>query len=88
LEEFLDEVVSCQPKSAAIWLKNYSPTLKVIYCFQLLFGTDVADGSTLLHRVHNAVWNFVAAFSKRMAKASAMKTDTAFFGNLGKKPRM
>jgi hypothetical protein len=58
LKDFLDEVVSCEPYSAALWLKNYLPTVKVIYSFQLLSGTDVADGWTLLHSVHNTVWNF------------------------------
>jgi hypothetical protein len=58
LKEFLDEVPFHRPNSAAVWLTNYLPTVKVIYAFQLLSGTDVDDGWTPLHGVYNAVWKF------------------------------
>ena len=35
---------------------NILPTVRVIYAFQLLSGTDVDDGWTPLHRLHSAVW--------------------------------
>jgi hypothetical protein len=37
-------------------LQQYLPSVKVIYAFQFLNGTDVEDGWTPLHRVYNAVW--------------------------------
>ena len=58
LREFLDEVPLHRPASAAVWLQNYLPTVKVIYAFQLLNGTDVNDGWTALHRVYDTVWKF------------------------------
>jgi hypothetical protein len=56
LEEFIEEVAHYMPESASAWLRQFLPTVKVIYAFQLLSGTDVKDGWTLLHRIYNAVW--------------------------------
>jgi hypothetical protein len=56
LKEFLDEIPSYRPKSAVIWLQRYLPTVKVVYAFQLLSGTDVLDGWSPLHAVYNTVW--------------------------------
>ncbi len=58
LQEFIDEVGIHSPQSAATWLQNYLPSVKVIYAFRLLNGTDVNDGWTPLHRVYDAVWDF------------------------------
>lgn len=56
LQEFTDEVALCQPESAALWLEDYLPRVKVIYAFRLLSGTDVNCGWSRLHSVYNAVW--------------------------------
>jgi hypothetical protein len=56
LKEFIEEVQSYKPEAAAAWLKEYLPTVKVIYAFQLLSGTEVNDGWAPLHRVYNAIW--------------------------------
>lgn len=58
LREFIDEVSDYKPESAAIWLQQYLPSVKVIYAFQLLSGTDVEDGWTPLHRLYNALWKY------------------------------
>jgi hypothetical protein len=59
LQEFVDEVSHCEPEAAAAWLQHYLPSVKVIYAFQLLDGTDVDDGWTPLHRLHGTVWKHV-----------------------------
>ena len=56
LQEFLEDVPLHSPRSAATWLETFLPTVKVIYAFQLLSGTDVGDGWTPLHKVYDAVW--------------------------------
>jgi hypothetical protein len=56
LQEFIDEITDYKPESAATWLHEYLPSVKVIYAFQLLDGTDVEDGWTPLHRLYYAVW--------------------------------
>lgn len=58
LKEFLDEIPLHQPAPAVVWLQDYLPTVKVIYAFQLLSGTDVNDGWTPLHGVYNTIWKF------------------------------
>ena len=56
LQEFVGEVSHYKPASAAAWLENYLPSVKVIYAFQLLHGTDVDNGFEILHRVYALVW--------------------------------
>jgi len=57
LQEFIEEVAHYKPASAADWLQNYLSSITIIYAFQLLSGTDVADGWTLLHQVYSAIRN-------------------------------
>jgi hypothetical protein len=57
LQEFMDEVALLKPESAATWLRQYLPAVKVIYALQLLSGTDADDGRILLRRVYSALWN-------------------------------
>jgi hypothetical protein len=72
LQEFIEEVRHYKPESASTWLQQYLPTVKVIYAFQLLSGTDEDDG-----------WTQAASF-KLMAKASATRRDSQFCGSLEK----
>jgi len=57
LQEFIDEVPYHKPETAVVWLEQYLPTVKVIYAFQLLGGTETEDGWTPLHRLYNAIWS-------------------------------
>jgi hypothetical protein len=58
LQEFIEEVAHFEPESAVSWLRDFLPTVKVIYAFQLLNGTDVNDGWTSLHSLYSAVWKY------------------------------
>lgn len=44
IEEFLEEIEDARPESAAQWLTQYLPSVKVIYAFQILSGTDDRPG--------------------------------------------
>jgi hypothetical protein len=55
LEEFVEEISDYKPDSAARWLKSYLPTVKVIYAFQILEGTEEEDGWTLLHKIFGEI---------------------------------
>jgi hypothetical protein len=57
VQEFIEEVDNCKPESAARWLRNYLPKVRVIYAFQLLSGTDVNDGWGAVHRLQSYIWN-------------------------------
>jgi|ERR1043166_696733 hypothetical protein len=56
LEEFIAEVESLKPISAARWLQQYLPRVRVIYALQLLSGTEVRDGWSAVHTVQGAIW--------------------------------
>ena len=59
IDEFMDEITDCKPASAAAWLAEYLPTVKTIYAFQLLSGTDVKNGWNILGTVKNLVFENV-----------------------------
>jgi hypothetical protein len=44
LNEFIENVNGEKPESAAAWLLQYLPRVKVIYAFQILGGTEVENG--------------------------------------------
>jgi hypothetical protein len=58
LQEFIDDVSHYRPASAAAWLRKYLPTVKVIYAFQLLSGTEVDNGFELMQRVYGVLWRY------------------------------
>lgn len=57
IQEFQEEILDCRPESGSRWLREYLPTIKVIYAFQLLDGTDVHEGWSILGSVKGAIWN-------------------------------
>ena len=59
LQDFVSDVAEYKPESAARWLQQYLPSIKVIYAFQLLAGTDVEDGWTPLQNLYSAISDHV-----------------------------
>jgi hypothetical protein len=55
IEEFLADIEDCRPTSAVEWLQKYLPTVKNIYAFQILSGTDKGDGWAALYAVRDAI---------------------------------
>jgi len=64
IQEFMEEVAAYKPDSAAAWLRSYLPGVKVIYAFQLLSGTDIDDGWSLLHNVYGEIKNQACGISQ------------------------
>jgi hypothetical protein len=58
LQEFGDEVKTCQPTNAAEWLLQYFEKVKCIYAFQLLSGTEQKNGWEILAAVKSVIWKF------------------------------
>jgi hypothetical protein len=56
LAEFMSEIENERPLSAALWLKEYLPRVKVIYALQLLSGTEVDDGWNAVHTTQGTIW--------------------------------
>jgi hypothetical protein len=57
IQEFQEEILGCRPESGSRWLREYLPKVMVIYAFQLLDGTDVQDGWSVLGRVTDSIRN-------------------------------
>jgi hypothetical protein len=55
--EFIEEARIAKPRSAARWLEQFLPRVKVIYAFQILSGTGVGDGWAAVHALQSYIWN-------------------------------
>jgi hypothetical protein len=60
IEEFLDEIDDCQPKSAVEWLHEFLPAVRTIYAFQILSGVGSGDGWEILDTLKSSVWRHAA----------------------------
>ena len=57
LEEFIDDLEGRKPASAALWLKEYLPKVKAIYCFQVIHhGAEWGPGWDAIHAVQDEIW--------------------------------
>jgi hypothetical protein len=56
LQEFREEIQSCQPRSAVDWLNEYFGGIRAIYAFQVLGAADEGDGWRALEAVKLALW--------------------------------
>jgi hypothetical protein len=65
LEEFAEELSDAKPSSAAEWLRNFLPGVKVIYAFQILSGGhddyDWKPVHVVWQRIHGALGGIVQA---------------------------
>jgi len=59
IEEFLKEIADCKPASAAAWLGEYLLSVRTIYAFQLLRGTDEKGGWDILGKVKASIFTQV-----------------------------
>ena len=57
LNEFIQEVSDEKPESAAKWLVQFLPKVKVIYAFQLLDGSEEDKGWEGVHALQYHLWN-------------------------------
>jgi hypothetical protein len=56
IEEFLEEIGDCQPRSSVEWLRQYLPTVRTIYAFQVLAGVELDGGWEVLGTLKSSVW--------------------------------
>jgi hypothetical protein len=56
VEEFIEDIRDCRPRSGVQWLENYLASVKTIYALQHLQGSETADGSNALHALRSAIW--------------------------------
>ncbi len=56
IAEFSEDIQDCKPKSGVQWLEDYLSTVKTIYAFQHLQGSETVDGSNALHALRSKLW--------------------------------
>jgi len=54
--DFIEDIQDCRPKSRVQWLENYLASVKSIYAFQHLQGSETEEGSNALHGLRSALW--------------------------------
>ena len=58
VDEFLQEIESCEPQSAAGWLASYLPRVTTIYAIQILNAVyERPNGWEIVRAVQGAIWN-------------------------------
>ena len=57
IEEFLEDIEDYKPESAVNWLKDYLPTVKVIYAFQILNAINEDNSWQIVDIVKDKLWN-------------------------------
>ena len=56
IAEFMEELLTCKPKSGVQWLENYLAGVRTVYAFQHLQGSETAEGGNALHALRSALW--------------------------------
>lgn len=53
--DFIEDIRDCKPDSGVAWLTEYLASVKTIYAFQHLQGSETEDGSNALHALRSAI---------------------------------
>src|SRR5579863_5263233 len=54
--DFIEDIEDCRPKSGVQWLTEYLASVKTIYAFQHLQGSETEEGGNALHALRSAIW--------------------------------
>lgn len=56
IADFVEDLQGCKPNSGVQWLEDYLASVKTVYAFQHLQGSELADGGNALHALRSALW--------------------------------
>jgi hypothetical protein len=56
VSEFMEDLHDCKPESGVQWLKEYLASVRTIYAFHHLQGSETEDGSNTLHALRSHLW--------------------------------
>jgi hypothetical protein len=56
IEEFIEEIEDCEPKSAVDWLNDFLSKTKVIYAFQILKAAFEDDNFEIISNIKVLIW--------------------------------
>jgi hypothetical protein len=54
--EFIEDIQDCKPDSGVEWLTEYLGSVKTIYAFQHLQGSETEEGGNALHALRSVIW--------------------------------
>ena len=56
IADFIEDLQDCKPNSGVQWLEDYLASVKTVYAFQHLQGSEVAEGGNALHALRSVLW--------------------------------
>jgi hypothetical protein len=56
IADFIEDIRDCKPESGVEWLEEYLRSVKTIYAFQHLQGSETEEGGAALHALRSALW--------------------------------
>ena len=56
IAEFIEETQDCKPETGVEWLAEFLTSVRTIYAFQHLQGSDTEEGGNALHALRSALW--------------------------------
>lgn len=56
IADFIEDLQDCKPNSGVQWLEDYLESVKMIYAFQHLQGSETVSGSNALHALRSKLW--------------------------------
>jgi hypothetical protein len=56
IADFLEDLQDCKPNSSVQWLEDYLLSVKTIYAFHHLQGSELVDGGNALHALRSLLW--------------------------------
>jgi len=56
IADFVEVIQDCKPNSGVQWLEDYLASVKTVYAFQHLQGSETVDGSNALHALRSKLW--------------------------------
>jgi hypothetical protein len=56
IAEFIEKTQDCKPETGVQWLAEYLTSVRTIYAFQHLQGSDTEEGGNVLHALRSALW--------------------------------
>jgi hypothetical protein len=81
LSEFIVAVASGRPETAVPWLTTFLRSVRTIYAFQHLFGTQRARGDEALRCISETIWAGGQAILRRTGRDSQMRMGTTSCGS-------
>jgi hypothetical protein len=56
IAELIEETQDCKPETGVAWLHEFLSSVKTIYAFQRLQGSETEEGSEVLHALRASLW--------------------------------